>query len=81
MGVGAKGRRPNRSRTIGARGETGGGRSCKKGVKDLFDENISAVFWRKVILVLKVILRYGRLKLFFSLDQKKAPRKACGLKI
>ena len=37
----------------------------------------SAAFWRKVLLVLKLILRYGRLKFFCSLDQKKAPRKAC----
>ena len=31
----------------------------------------SAVVWRKVLLVLEVILRYGRLKFFCSLDQKK----------
>ena len=37
----------------------------------------SAVFWRKVILVPKVILRYGELKGFFLWTQKKAPRKAC----
>ena len=36
----------------------------------------SAVFWRKVILVPKVILRYGGLKVFFLWTQKKAPRKA-----
>ena len=37
----------------------------------------SAVFWRKVILVSKVILRYEGLKVFFLWTQKKAPRKAC----
>ena len=36
----------------------------------------SAVVWRKVLSVLKVILRYGRLKFFCSLDQKKDQRKA-----
>ena len=34
----------------------------------------AAGFWRKVILVPKVILRYGRLK-SFSLDQKKGPKE------
>ena len=34
----------------------------------------SALFWRKVILVPKVILRYGGLKVFFSLDPKKRPQ-------
>ena len=37
----------------------------------------SAVFWRNVTLVLKVILRYGRLKFFYFGPEKKAPRKAC----
>ena len=41
----------------------------------------TAVFWRKVILVPKVILRYGRLKVFFLWTRKKAPRKASNLKI
>ena len=36
----------------------------------------SAVFWGKVILVPKVILRYGGLEVFFLWTQKKAPRKA-----
>ena len=35
----------------------------------------SAVFWRKVILVPKVILRYEGLKVFFSLDPKKGPKE------
>ena len=35
----------------------------------------AAVFWRKVILVPKVILRYGGLKVFFSLDPKKGPKE------
>ena len=42
----------------------------------LVGPNSSAVVWRKVLLVLKVILRYGHLKFFCSLDQIKAPRKA-----
>ena len=37
---------------------------------------LSAVFWRKVILVPKVILSYGGLKVFFLWTQKKALRKA-----
>ena len=37
----------------------------------------SAAFWRKVLLVLKLILRYGGLKVFFLWSQNKAPRKAC----
>ena len=36
----------------------------------------SAVFWRKVILVSKVILRYEGLKVFFSLDPKKGPKES-----
>ena len=37
--------------------------------------NISVVFWRKkVILVLKVILRYGRLKFFFF-GPEKSPKE------
>ena len=33
--------------------------------------NMSVVFWRKVILVLKMILKYGRLKFFFFGQEKK----------
>ena len=33
----------------------------------------SAVFWRKVVP--KVILRYGGLKVFFSLDPEKGPKE------
>ena len=39
----------------------------------------SAVVWRKVLLVLKVILRYGHLKGFFILDKKISLKK--GLKV
>ena len=35
-----------------------------------------AVFWRKVLLVLKVILRYVRLKFFVLWTRNKATRKA-----
>ena len=35
----------------------------------------SAVFWRKVLLVLKVILRYGRLKFFFFGPEEKPQRR------
>ena len=38
-------------------------------------QGCAAVVWRKVLLVLKVILRYERLKFFFSLDWKKSPKE------
>ena len=55
-----------------------GGEKSAKTLYFMLDvsDHRTAVIWRKVLLVLKVILRYGRLKFFCSLDQKKAPRKA-----
>ena len=49
--------------------------TAKKEIEVPCPHSSSAGFWRKVILVLKVILRYGRLK-FFLWSRNKAPRKA-----